>query len=338
MSTEFDNSVTAGGAQQYVPITQDQANDTSNVSGATSGVVKDKIENAAIGRGTDGASLSVVNANQPGLPPPNGTGALQPGNGWLDAGNMMAFILIMSEVLKEKLKDSLLEGQTTVATMDSIKETGTAAAEAKYQAKVFEAVKMAISAVVEFGGAAAAGSALKNRASLTKDRMDFENKQKADPTHGMTDQQKQIYEANNVRIQQIDSGRAGGPGSQGGLTTAQERELSKLQNKQAAIRKEVHDHHTTEINQKIAEIDAKLQMNQQLTRAIDSLQQSGFTMGTATEEKKAAILEMYQNMNNQAIQSSKETHGKMEDDIKAAIDIIVDAFRKNAEAFTYRSG
>ena len=91
MGTEFDSNLSAGGAQQFIPITQDQTYDTANVSAASSGVVKDKLENAAIGRGTDGASLSVVNANQPTLPPPDGTGALQQGNNWLDAGNMMAF-------------------------------------------------------------------------------------------------------------------------------------------------------------------------------------------------------------------------------------------------------
>jgi hypothetical protein len=335
MSIETNSNIPNPGIPQFVPATTDEAYQTTNVSSTTSAVVQDKIEDAALGRGVEGASVTVVN-NKPTLPAPADLAMPEmTGNNWLDAGNMMAFILIMSEVLKEKMKDSAQEGKMAVATMVSIQETGKDKAETQLAKGILEAVKFAISAIVEFGGAAMAGAAVAQRVNLTKQRTDFEAKQTGpdgNPTYGMSDAQKSAYGNNQTEITHLTGLKETNPST---FTPEQQTRLTDLQGKQAGMQSKVREEHNTRINQDIAQIDAQLQINQQITRGLDSLNQAAFTLMIAIKEKEITLIDMAQSMNQTALQSNKETHGKIEEDISAAINLLQEAVRKNMETFNY---
>jgi hypothetical protein len=330
-----------------------EAQGTTGVGKVSSPVTKDQIQAAEQGRIP--AQMAGAGLDRPALPAPRGEVPPLPettGNAWLNSTNMVQFLTVMNEVLKEKLKDTALEGKISVATQEAAIATGFAKAAEILSKGMAQAFQHAVSAAVNFGGAAATGVAAAKQAQNTNKKMEYENKVAANEQYGMKDYEKAAYGKNQERLNDINA-KLGDPkvgdsagGKQGEQQApnlppeeraALEKEKTDLTNKQSQLVKDARQRNDQELNDKQAVLQSSVQMITETTRGVDALNQACMQLVIAVHEKEIAEMETEQGAMQRGAESSSKTHASLNDDISNVINMMQEMVRKTNEAFSFRA-
>lgn len=332
-----------------------EAQGTTGVGKVSSPVTKDQIQAAEQGRIP--AQMAGAGLDRPALPAPRGEVPPLPettGNAWLNSTNMVQFLTVMNEVLKEKLKDTALEGKISVATQEAAIATGFAKAQEILSKGMAQAFQYAVSAVVNFAGAAATGVAAAKQAQTTKEKMEFQKQAELDPTHKMNKEEFAAYNANNTRLTEIEQ-KIGPPGQNpqaqnlgGNKQDAQQieksqqeadlrREQTDLINKQNQLKGDAQKRYDTNANEKQMVLQSGVQMITEITRGADALNQACMQLIVAVHEKEIAEMETEQGAMQRGAESSSKTHASLNDDISNIINSMQEMVRKTNEAFSFRA-
>lgn len=330
-----------------------EAQGTTGVGKVSSPVTKDQIQAAEQGRIP--AQMAGAGLDRPALPAPRGEVPPLPettGNAWLNSTNMVQFLTVMNEVLKEKLKDTALEGKISVATQEAAIATGFAKAAEILSKGMAQAFQYAVSAVVNFGGAAATGVAAAKQAQTTNKKMDLQNKAEANHTHNMTPSERAVYKDNEDTLNSINT-KLGDPktgieagGKQGEQQApnlrpeeraALEKERNDLMNKQSQLKSDAQKRVDTNLNEKQMVLQSSVQMITEITRGVDALNQACMQLVIAVHEKEIAEMETEQGAMQRGAESSSKTHASLNDDISNIINSMQEMVRKTNEAFSFRA-
>jgi hypothetical protein len=329
-----------------------EAQGTTAVGKVSSPVTKDQVQAAEQVKGS--IASSVPGSDRPVLPVPGREVPPLPettGNAWLEPTNMVAFLDIMSKVLKEKLRDTALEGQISVASQQASIAVGFAKAEVILEKGMAQAFQHAVSAVVNFGGAAATGVAASKQAQNANEKMKYEKDAAADQMHGMEGHEKAAFVHNNTRLTKIEqelnpaaNAVVAKPGEQAPAKNlspeernALEKEKAELTNKQSQLKSDARQRHDKELSDKQMILQSNVQMITETTRGLDSLNQACMTLIVAMDEKEIAEMEVEQSAMQRGTESSSKTHASLNDDISNIINSMQEMVRKTNEAFSFRA-
>jgi hypothetical protein len=347
-------------ASMYVQQHSAEAAEAQGMSGigkVSSPVTKDQVQAAEQVKSSISASVS--GSDRPVLLAPKGEVPALPettGNAWLNSSNMVAFLDTMTKVLKEKLRDTALEGKISVATQEASIAVGFAKAQEMLSKGMAQAFQYAVSAAVNFGGAAATGVAAAKQAQNTNKKIEYENKVAADQTHGMTKDEKAAFTSNQTRLDDIEKqigtpqDRAANNGIAGSqrdstntrnLTPEEKANLAKeqndLTNKQSDLISNARQRNDKELNDKQAVLQSSVQMITETTRGVDALNQACMQLVVAIHEKEIAEMETEQGAMQRGAESSSKTHASLNDDISNIINSMQEMVRKTNEAFSFRA-
>lgn len=343
--------------QMYIgqDVAAQEAQGTAGVNKAQSPVVQDQIAKAEAGVGP--AHTGASDSAHPSLPAPGSSAPPLPetsGNPWLETTNMVAFLSVMSDVLKEKLKDTAIEGQLNVKNQEATIAIGFAKADEIFAKGMSQAIQHAISGAVNAVGAAGTAYSAGQQAKGLKETVELNSGTSKDPAQSLANNPtaQKAYTDNKDLIAQKEAKLAGSDKADADIAsgappttqklTAQEKadtkaEIAELQGKNQQLVGSNQSQQQKVIDLKADVVRTQVQVINEGVRSIDSFNQAAMGMVSTMHETEIAQMETEQESMRKGGESASSTKAKLEDDISGIINSMQEMVRKTNEAFSFRA-